>query len=299
MWALFVCCVVFFSTGLVHSPALAGVLRYCDKQESISAAQQDKLLRFAGLIKKELDESNAQVALIARSGLDLSRFDQRYSHAGISLKDSGNAPWSVRQLYYDCETSQPKIFDQGISGFVLGTSDPAIGYVSIVLLPKSRADTLQRAALDNQHSLGLLGKVYSANAYPFEITYQNCNQWVIEMLATAWGSLASERSLAQVWLKDKGYEPSTFNVGNRLLMWLGGAIPWLHSNDHPSSDIEQALYKVSMPASIENFVKDSVPDSTRIELCHTEAHVVIKRGWENIAPGCVPGAGDTVIPLSP
>ena len=35
-------------------------------------------------------------------------------------------------------------------------------------------------------ALALLGREYSANAYPFSPRYQNCNQWVAELLATAW-----------------------------------------------------------------------------------------------------------------
>src|SRR5215470_13398506 len=76
--------------------------RFCDRAAPMSAPQQARLLRFAALIKQELDASGEAVALIARSGLDLSRFGLRYSHAGVSLKASGT-PWSVRQLYYACD----------------------------------------------------------------------------------------------------------------------------------------------------------------------------------------------------
>ena len=39
------------------------------------------------------------------------------------------------------------------------------------------------------------------------------------------------------------------------------------------------------------------PDARRMEFCHAERRVVIRRGWEPIAEGCLPGAQDTVIPL--
>jgi hypothetical protein len=283
----------------------AAVLRYCDRQAPPSAAQQDKLLRFASIIKTELDNSGQSVALIARSGLDLSRFGMRYSHAGLSLKASPNAPWSVRQLYYECEENRPKIFDQGVSGFLFGSSDLTIGYISLVFLPTEEAAVLERAALDNRQALQLLGTSYSANAYPYAVLYQNCNQWVMELLATAWGRLSADSSLesstlrarAQEWLGEQSYVPALFNVGNPLLMWLGTLIPWLHSNDHPREDTREAIYRVSMPASIETFVQQRIYGASRIELCHTERHVVIRRGWQMIAEGCEPGAQDTVIPL--
>ena len=206
----------------------------------------------------------------------------------------------MRQLYYACDERRPRLFDQGMSAFLLGTDEPSLGYVSAVLLPPAEAAELERAALDNRQALQLLGADYSANAYPFSLRYQNCNQWVLELLAVAWGHLDASvdaRDRAQGWLKDRGYVPSVFDVGSRVLMWLGGLIPWLHSDDHPREDLERALYRVSMPASIEGFVQGAVPGATRIEFCHTDRYVVIHRGWDAIADGCKPGEQDTVIAL--
>src|SRR5436190_12809502 len=113
-WAL----VALLCLAAVPWSAHASALRFCDKQAVLSAEQQDKLIRFGAIIKAELDKSGENLALIARSGLDLSRFGVRYSHAGVSLKASQNTPWSVRQLYYACDEQKPRIFDQGMAGFV-------------------------------------------------------------------------------------------------------------------------------------------------------------------------------------
>ena len=80
-------------------------------------------------------------------------------------------------------------------------------------------------------------------------------------------------------------------------MWAGAFVPWLHDDDHPSDDIAQRVYRVSMPASVEGFVRATVPGASRIEFCHTDRHVVVHRGWEPIAEGCEPGPQDSVIPL--
>jgi len=280
----------------------AGSLRFCDQPAELSAAQQDKLFRFGGIVKAELDKSGQSVALIARSGLNLSRFGVRYSHAGVSLKASENAPWSVRQLYYACDERKPRIYDQGMSGFVLGTSDPSTGYVSVVMLPPAEAAAVERAALDNRQALQFLGGTYSANAYAFSERYQNCNQWVAELLASAWGRVDEAgadgtRTQAQRWLKEQGYAPNVFDVGWRVLMWAGAFIPWLHSDDHPLEDIDRKIYRVSMPTSIEAFVHATVPGATRMEFCHKGRQVVIRRGWDALPEGCEPGAQDTVIAL--
>jgi hypothetical protein len=278
----------------------AGTLAYCQGQQEPSAAVQDRLIQVAGIVKSELERSGGSMALVARSGLALQRFDQRYSHAGVSLKNSPNTPWSVRQLYYACDERRPRIFDQGISGFVLGANDPAEGYVSIIVLPDAAAHVLEQAALDAQQSLQLLGGSYSANAYAFSQRYQNCNQWLVELMASAWGALApgaDPRGQAQQWLRAQGYVPSTLAVGSRPLMALAALLPWLHSDDHPQEDLAESQFRVSMPESIAAFVHARLPDATRLELCYTTGHVVVHQGWEPIAQGCEPGPADTVIPL--
>lgn len=292
--------------------AHAGVLRYCDEPAELSAAQQDTLFRFSAIIKAELERAGQRVALIARSGTDLGRFGQRYSHAGVSLQDSANAPWSVRQLYYDCDEGRPRLFDQGMAGFVFGTADPAVGHVSVVLLPEAAATALARVVKDDRQALRLLGTTYSANAYAFGHRYQNCNQWVAEALAVAWGGLgesadlatdpstgpsAALRADAQGWLQARGYAPAVFEVGNPLLMALAGLLPWLHTIDHPQDDLRRQRFVVSMPASIEAFVRDTVPGARRIEFCHAARQVVVRHGWEPMGEGCTSGAYDTVIPL--
>jgi hypothetical protein len=282
----------------------AGGLRFCDDPPALNATQQDRLLRFAAVVKDELERSGRSVALIARSGLDLSRFGVRYSHAGLSLKANRLTPWSVRQLYYACNEGRPRLFDQGVAGFLSGTDDPVIGYASVVLLPPGReADELERAALDDRRALQLLGADYSANAHAFAVRYQNCNQWVMELLALAWGRLdgdgtasAGLRTRAQRWLQEQAYVPTRFEV-NALWMWAGAFVPWLHHDDHPRDDVANAVYRVSMPAAIDAFVRARVPGATRLEFCHTERHVVVRRGWSPIAPGCNAERDDTVIPL--
>ncbi len=280
--------------------AQATSLRYCDAHGNVDTATQDRLIQVAAIVKNELEASGQSVALVARSGLALEHFEQRYSHAGVSLKASANAPWSVRQLYYACDEQRARIFDQGMSGFVLGVHDPAQGFISIVYLPADDAAALERTALDDRRALQLLGAHYSANAYAFSQRYQNCNQWLAELLAFAWNTQASSedaRAQAQQWLQSQGYSPSVMKLGLRPLVWLSDWLFWLHSDDHPEADLAAAQFRVSMPASIEGFVQRRTPLATRVELCYTTQQVVLHRGWQAIAQGCVAGPGDEVIAL--
>ena len=287
--------------ALIARASLGASLDFCNGPAEPTAAAQDRLIQVAALVKAELDQSGAQMALVSRSGLALQRLDQRYSHAGVSLKASDNAPWSVRQLYYACDEQRPRLFDQGMSGFVMGANDPDEGYLSIVLLPAAAAAPIERAARDDAQALKLLGDTYSANAYAFSTRYQNCNQWLAELMASAWATAADageNRTRAQQALVQAGYAPTVLDLGWQPLVWLAGQIRWLHTDDHPADDLAAARFRVSMPASIEGFVRQQVPDARRIELCYTATQVVIRRGWTPIAAGCQPGPGDAVIALT-
>jgi hypothetical protein len=273
---------------------------FCDRATPMSARQEDRLLRFAALIKQELDRSGATVALIARSGVDLSRFGLRYSHGGVMLKASDNAMWSVRQLYYACDEQRPRLYDQGLSGFLFGTDDPTVGYVSIVLPNGTEAATLERAALDNALALRLLAASYSANAYPFSASYQNCNQWVAELLAAAWGALEDTpdlRKRAQRWLAQSGYEPTAVDIGSHLLAAVAPLVPFIHFDDHPQEDLYALRVRTSLPRAIEAFVHERLPAAARIQVCHDGPKAVIRHGWAPVAQGCRAQDGDQVIDL--
>lgn len=274
--------------------------QFCDRPAGVNAARQDRVLRFAAVVKQELERSGRSVALIARSGMDLSRFDIRYSHAGISLKASPNGPWSVRQLYYACDESRSRLFDQGMAGFLLGSDDPVRDYVSIVLLPDAEGAALERTSLDPRLALDLLAADYSANAYAFSTRYQNCNQWVMELLASAWGRLDPSlpaREAAQRWLQSQGYAPAPVNINSHALIFAAQFVPLIHVSDHPRDDLYAMKLQISLPSTIEAFVRQQVPRAERLELCHDERHIVVHRGWAPLGAGCQAAPGDEVIPF--
>lgn len=273
--------------------------QFCDRTKPLTADQQDRLLRLAAVVRDELSASGDGAVLISRSGLDLSRFRIRYSHSAVAWRDENDA-WSARQLYYACDEGRPRIYDQGLTGFVMGIDDPALSYISIVRLPADAARTLRQAALDTPRALHLLAASYSANAYPFSLRYQNCNQWVMELLAVAWGDLADGddlRARAQRWLHHAPYAPEPVDVGSHALIFASDFVPLLHLNDHPEEDIYALKLRVSLPSTVEAFVREQLPGSERIELCHDGRQVVVHRGWTSIADGCRPGDGDRVFPL--
>lgn len=293
-------CLLAAALGAACLPAQAGAARFCDRAGDLTAGRQDRMLRVADVIRQLLEPSGRRVALISRSGLDLQRFGIRYSHAGLGLQANPRGAWAVRQLYYACDESRPRLYDQGLAGFLLGNDDPNVGFISIVTLPEAEGGPVERTALSPPQALDILAATYSANAYAFSTRYQNCNQWVMELLASAWGGLPAGpqvRHDAQHWLRTQGYEPTAVPLGSHAIAFAAHFVPLIHVQDHPPDDLHALTMHISMPTSIEAFVRKHVPQAERIELCHTEHRIVVRRGWTPIGATCEAGVGDEVVGL--
>lgn len=290
--------------------AQSGSFGLCERGASVSASDQDLVLRFTALVLRELQGSGARVALVSRAGTDLRRFGIRYSHAGMALLDNPDGAWAVRQLYYVCDESRPRLFDQGLGAFVLAGKATGTTFVSLVTLPEGAEPAapddapyqhqhpvrqLQDRLLDPATALSLLSPSYSANAYAFGLQHQNCNQWVAEMMAAAWDptfhrDLAPQehRRRAQAWLTSAGYQPTSIQVGSHGLMFIGQWVPLLHMDDHPVEDLYALRMRVSLPGALETFLRDQVPSARRVEMCLRDRKVVVHRGWSSLGDDCRP-----------
>jgi hypothetical protein len=204
----------------------------------------------------------------------------------------------VRQLYFDCDEGRPRLFDQGLAGFVGGTDEPDRGWLSIVLLPPEAAAPLRRAALDRPLARSLLSGRYAANAHAWSLASQNCNQWLVELIAAGAGGLPpgpGARAHAQTWLREAGYRPAEVSAGSHWLLFAAGFVPWLRLDDRP--DPHSLVFEVSVPAAIERFVMARWPATQRIEICHAGPRAVLRRGGPPLGDDCVAGPGDVEIPL--
>ena len=274
---------------------------FCNREPRLTAEQKNRLLLFADTVKSVLETSGHNMAVIARSGINLDRFGLRYSHAALALRNNPNTPWSVRQLYFSCEEEIPRIYDQGLAGFLIDQDNSRRPFISLVFLSEPEERAVEKAALDKPLTLGLLGKAYSANAYAFSTLFQNCNQWVVELIAHALGQLPDNGDLradAQQWLAAEHYHPTDVTVRNPFIVMGGLMVPLLHSADHPQQNIAAGHFLVSMPDSVDTFLHTHVPGTTRVELCMNANQIVAHRGWEAIPAGCQATPGDRVWPVS-
>ncbi len=74
------------------------------------------------------------------------------------------------------------------------------------------------------------------------------------------------------------------------MMFAGQFVPLLHMTDHPVEDIHALALQVSVPESIEAFVHARTPGARRVEMCHDQERIVVRRGWEPLGAACVPAA---------
>ena len=52
-----------------------------------------------------------------------------------------------------------------------------------------------------------------------------------------------------------------------------------------------------MPSSLEALVQQLAPAAQRLEFCHTDQHIIVRRGWQRLDDACVAGPEDTVTPF--
>ena len=174
------------------------------------AASFRKAMTLAERTLAALDNSGAQLALIARVGQDLSQYGQRYSHMGYVWRDHPQGRWLVVHELNQCGTAQSNLFDQGLGNFFL---DDMFAYETHIVVPGAAAQARIVAMLASSTPRKLHEARYNMLAYPFATRYQNSNQWLLETYAASMSELpVDERAQAQAWLKLANYQPITLDI---------------------------------------------------------------------------------------
>src|SRR5688572_13158133 len=132
--------------ALLATTAWAG--RACEDAK-ITPEVVRKSLNLAERTLNALEESGSRVALIARVGKDLSRYNLRYSHVGYALRDHPKGRWLVVHELNQCGTAESGIFVEGLGNFFL---DDMFAYETAILFPGEETQQRLIAVLDSSKS---------------------------------------------------------------------------------------------------------------------------------------------------
>jgi hypothetical protein len=201
-WRRVGCAVVL---ALACASAQAG--RSCE-QKKPTVRTIERGLTLAARTAQRLDETGAQVVVLARVGQDLSEYHLRYSHLGFAYRDGKT--WRVLHKLNHCGAATASLYRQGLGEFFL---DDLYEYEAavMVLTPEAQARLLPTLR-DNQRVARLNTPAYNMVAYPWAQTYQQSNQWALETLAMTQDPMATTRERAQAWLRLHGYEPTPLRI---------------------------------------------------------------------------------------
>ncbi len=217
---------VLFASGF---SAQAG--RSCEAQPATMEGVQ-RAMQLAERTSQKLDQSGAQVVVLARIGQNLSEYGLRYSHLGFAYRANQGAPWRVLHKLNQCGTATADIYRQGLGEFFL---DDMFEYEAAMVIPTPEVQAKLLPALqDNERVAQLHTPSYNMVAYPWSLKYQQSNQWAIETLAMTQYPAASSRERAQSWLKLHDYQPTTLKIN--ALKRLGGRVTAANIafDDHPN-----------------------------------------------------------------
>lgn len=230
-----------------------------------SAETMHKAFQLAIKTREALDASGAQVALVGRVGQDLSKYNLRYSHIAFVWRDHPQGRWLAVHELNQCGTAQSALFNEGLANFFF---DDMFAWDALIITPSVELQAQIVAQLKNTSALQNLHQPhYNMVAYPFSTQYQNSNQWVLEVLASAMnGTPQASRNNNQQWLKQAGYKPSMLRIPT--LQRLGGRMfkANVAFDDHPNGDRYAGKIEVATVDSVADFIKLRDPLSATFDL---------------------------------
>jgi hypothetical protein len=249
-------------SALAPAPALAG--RSCEEKH-IDATVVMKAMDLAQKTKQSLDDSGAEVALIARVGQDLSKYNLRYSHMALVWRDHPQGRWTVVHELNECGTALSSLYNEGLGNFFM---DDMYAYETEIVVPSPATQASLAHLLTTSTPLRLHSPHYNMLAYAYSTKYQNSNQWVLEAYAAASAPAGTveTREEAQAWLKKADYRPITLKVPT--MTRLGGRMfrANIAFDDHPFDRRMAGQIDAVTVDSMVRFIKQRDPETREIVL---------------------------------
>ncbi len=210
-------------------------------------------------VRDQLERSGASAALVARVGLDLSEYGQRYTHMGVAVRDHVRRRWQVLHLFNPCGKAESEISVQPLEQFF---EVDLFAHEALLATPGYALQSAMREVFMNPATTRALHKpAYNMIAHPFNTRFQNSNQWILEMLALSLDRSGNirDRAAAQAWLQRAGFEPGTIRIPN--LRRAGARLFSAHVSfaDHTQEEYEKQLYQVVTVDAIVRFLAAQDP----------------------------------------
>lgn len=246
----------------LSAPAWAG--QDCGER---AAPTQQALARGKALgerVRDQLERSGAAAALVARVGLNLGEFGQRFTHMGVAVRDHVRQRWLVLHLFNPCGKAESEISVQPLEQFY---EVDLFAYEALAITPSYGLQASLREVFMNPATTRLLHKpAYNMIAHPFNTRFQNSNQWILEMTALALerGGSISDRASAQAWLAAAGFEPGTIRISNLRRSGARLFSPHVSFADHTPEEYDQQIYKVVTVDAIAFFLASKNPGLTQV-----------------------------------
>lgn len=244
-------------------PAAAGAGQDCGERAAPTPQALARGLALGERVRDQLEQSGAAAALVARVGLNLSEFNQHYTHIGLAVRDHVLKRWQVLHLFNPCGLAASEIMVQPLEKFyeVDLFEDQAL-----VLTPSfERQARLRNTFMDPATTRLLHHPAYNMIAHPFNTRFQNSNQWVLEMtaLALAAQGTVKDRASAQAWLQAAAYEPGTIRISNLRRSGARLFSPHISFSDHTEDEYQKQAYRVITVDSIARFLALQDPGLTQ------------------------------------
>jgi len=225
-----------------------------------TAETMRKAFQLAMQTREKLDASGAQVALVGRVGQDLSDYKLKYSHMAFAWRDHPQGRWLVMHELNQCGTANSALYNEGLANFFY---DDMFAWDALIMIPSPELQSHIVARLAEPALLNSVHQpAYNMVAYPFSTRYQNSNQWVLEVIASAMQSEAqTDRNALQDWLKQAGYQPSPLRI--LALHRLAGRMfrANVAFDDHPGGDRLLGKIEVVSVESVTRFIEKKDPKS--------------------------------------
>lgn len=230
-----------------------------DQMETAKATQLGEKVQDA------LERSGASLAFVARVGIDLSDVGLHYSHVGVAWRDHPNGRWMTFHLLNNCGTPYSELHEQALSNFY---QVKLFDYDALIAIPSLEAQTRLIRAFFSPLARKLHQPRYNLIAHPFSTQFQNSNQWLLEVSATAFAppNAILNRDQAQAWLKANGYEPSRVRIGGGRRLGAAMFSPHVHFDDHTEEEARNNLYLAVTSDSIIRFFTQIDPGMVTTEL---------------------------------